>query len=148
MKPVFLSLLLIASLHGASSAEEYQAHVSRVRESLYGRAGDDLAEPPKLDEATRQRLTGELLELDPYWRLEQQLIDDLRALGEHSDGDQALEARTAAYRDILSLVRSHFFFQGIPPTKKQAEGEVAQLRICLFRADVAAAEKLFRAWNK
>ena len=150
MRLLLLCLSLGGALASTSLADtltEYQLSIVRLRESLYGPAGDDLARPPKLDEATENRIKGELLRTDPYWRLEQQIADDLKVLGEHYHGDNALTQITAAYVDIASLIHV-WSRQRIPPTKDKAEVEVQQLRICLFRRDVAAVEKLFKTWNQ
>ncbi len=150
MKHIFVCFLLISSAAHLSAAEppsEYQIRVARLRESLYGRGGDDLTTPPKLDEATRNRLTVELLFLDPYCELEQQLIGLLNAIDKHDHGDKTLTAMRQACVDILSLVQV-WSRRRIPPSKEKAKDEVAQLVTCLFDRDVTKAEKLLKTWNQ
>ena len=143
----FLCICLLLTLHTAArSAEEptpYQQDVQRVRESLYGSRTDvSEAEPPKLDPATRFRMLGELRDLDPYWRLEEQITDDLVALEKHSSKDEELSRTAVAYAEIRTVLG---WLRRIPPTKEQAESEVAEIRIFLLRRDIDGALQFMRS---
>lgn len=144
MKRFLVCLFLIVAagnLAPVVAQTAYQTRIYELRERLEGPWSDTGAPPerPKLDDAIRERIKGELMELDPYWRLEQELTADVAVVDLLPREDLALRVRAAAYCDIRGLVRTRC---PVRSTQEQAEAEVAQIRLCLIRGDVEGVKKI------
>jgi len=98
------------------------------------------------DELQRTALIGRLYLRDPYWRLYNEVFQDLNALEPHEkDAERSLLATMAALSDIRSLFSA---LRRLPATKEEADTETAQLRVYVLARDVASVQKLLTAKSK
>ena len=125
----------------------YQRELLKLRWDFHTLQARALKTPldPK-DELERTTLVGRLYLRDPYWRLYNEVFQDLTALEPHEkDAERSLRAIMGALSDIRSLFS---VLHRLPATKEEADTETAQLRVYVLTRDVASVQKLLTAKSK
>lgn len=128
-----------------SKTTAYQQHLQvlgeqaqRLAKKRYFEARDG----PKLttDEGVEWlAVTGELHEINPYWRFRRQLIEDIAAMTEARDADPELWRRVEnQYSEFLKIVDA----MHPAATQGEAQAEVFRLRAAFIAGDFQAARQL------
>ena len=84
-------------------------------------------------------VTGELHEINPYWRFHRQLVEDIAAMTEAKDADPELWGRSQSrFSEFLKIVDA----MHPAATQDEAQAEVFRLRAAFIAGDLHAAHRL------
>lgn len=124
-----------------SSYQRELAKISQRLQELFKERAFEKAGGPKMTEAKKKELeslVGRRSFIDPLWRLQAQLLEDVNALGVVVMDDEKERARlTEFYREAAKLIVE----LERPSTFEAAERLAHRLRVALARRDLPSARR-------